>query len=43
MWDIDHDLEDGARLAVTTQMCLSAWNTDIKEQKALKVGLSYDH
>ncbi|KAJ8309500.1 hypothetical protein KUTeg_014374 [Tegillarca granosa] len=39
LWDIDHDLEEGARLAVTAQMCLSAWKTDVNEQRALKVCL----
>ncbi|OWF54349.1 integrator complex subunit 7-like isoform X2 [Mizuhopecten yessoensis] len=39
VWNPDENIVSGARLSLTTQICLSAWSADSQDQAALKVCL----
>lgn len=40
LFRLDQDPVEGARLAVTTQCCLSVWGTTNEDKKVLKVNVN---
>lgn len=37
MIEVERDLIEGARLAITTQICVSMWSSESKDKQALLV------
>jgi hypothetical protein len=37
MIEVEQDLIEGVRLAITTQICISVWSDELKDKQALQV------